>query len=102
MQQTISYEKIQLIQSDNTASLFKNLLAELKGSEAILKAIHNLEYNITSAIVTIEVEDRIEAALSLISKEQPTLLSRIASQIESAGYGAAAGYALEWISQHIK
>jgi len=33
----------------------------------------------------------------VIKQEKPNLLTRIAGQLEGAGYGAGAGYVLNWI-----
>jgi hypothetical protein len=100
-QQVGSHERIQLAQINHTSSLFKDLLGEAHGNQAVMEAIRSLQNALLSGIATIEMEDKVSAALTVVKQEQPSMLGRIAGQVEGAGYGALAGYALDWISKHM-
>ena len=99
-QQIRSSEKVQITQITHSGNLFKDLLGEAQGNQVILMALRSLEYNLMSGLATIDVQEQIKESLATIQQNKPTLLTRIAGQIEGAGYGAAAGAALEWIKLH--
>jgi hypothetical protein len=99
-QQNLSHERIQLAQISHTSTLFKDLLGEAHGSQAAVEAVHTLWHHLTSSIAAIDAEDQIKAALSTLKEEKPSLLNHLAGQLESAGFGALGGVALQWIVDH--
>jgi hypothetical protein len=101
-QQTASNERIQLAQIGHAHTLFKDLLGEAHGNQALQNAIRSLEFNLMSGIATIDVQEQIKESLSVMQQNNPNLLARFAAQVESAGYGALAGPVLEWLKEHAK
>jgi hypothetical protein len=100
-QQAGSHERIQIAQIGHASNLFKDLVGEVNGSQVLLNALRSLEYNLMSGIALIDVQDKIDNSLNEVRQIKPGLLNHIAGQIESGAYGAAAGYALEWIKLHV-
>jgi hypothetical protein len=101
-QQVASTERLQLAQIGHSSTLFRDLLGEAHGNQVVLMALRSLEYNLMSGIATVDVQDQIQASLTTIQQSKPSLLTRIAGQMEGAGYGAAAGYVLDWIGKHVQ
>jgi hypothetical protein len=100
-QQAASHERIQLAQIENASTMFSSLLAQAQGNQTTLLAIRSLEHNLMSGIALIDIQDQIATALATIKQEKPSLINHLAGQIESAGFGAAGGFVLEWISKHV-
>jgi hypothetical protein len=100
--QVASHEKVQLAQIGHTQSLFKNIIGEAHGNKVLQNAIRSLEYNLMSGIATIEVQDQIRDSLSTIKDANPSLLARVAAQIEGAGYGVILPVVLDLARQHLQ
>jgi hypothetical protein len=101
-QQNASHERIQIAQIGHVKGLFKDLLGEAQGNQVLLVALHSLEHNLMSGIATIDVQDQIKDSLSIIEDNSPNLLTRIAAQVEGAGYGVILPALLDLIKQHIQ
>jgi hypothetical protein len=99
--QTTVHGHVQMAQIHHTSTLFQDLLGEAHGSQAAVEAIRTLQHHLTSSIAAVDAEDQIKAALTTIKGEKPSLLNHLAAQIESAGFGALGGVALEWLGKHI-
>lgn len=101
-QQLASHERIQLAQIGHAQGLFKDLLGEAHGNQVLLNAIRSLEYNLMTGITTIDVQEQVKESLATIKEQNPSLLSRVAAQLESAGYGLLAAPAFEWLKQQMQ
>lgn len=99
-QQSAGHERVQLAQIGHSSTLFKDLLSEAQGHQVVLNALQSLRENLTSGIATVDTEEQIKAALATIQQDNPSLLARVAGQIEAAGYGVLAGPAFEWLKLH--
>ncbi|MGI4823615.1 MAG: hypothetical protein ACRYFV_20580 [Janthinobacterium lividum] len=101
-QQLASHERIQLAQIGHAHGLFKDLIGEAHGNQVLLNAIRSLEHNLMTGITTIDVQEQVKESLATIKKQNPSLLSRMAAQLESAGYGLLAAPAFEWLKQQMQ
>ena len=99
-QQNAVHGHVQMAQIGHTSTLFKDLLGEAHGSQAAVEAIRTLQHHLTSSIAAVDAEEQIKAALSTIKEEKPGLLNHLAGQLDSAGFGAMGGVALEWLGKH--
>ncbi|MBH8559860.1 hypothetical protein [Hymenobacter negativus] len=99
-QQNAVHGHVQMAQIGHTSTLFKDLLGEAQGSRAAVEAVQTLQRHLTASIAAVDAEDQIRAALSTIKEEKPSLLNHLAAQLESAGFGALGGVALEWLGKH--
>jgi hypothetical protein len=100
VQQGLSHDKLQSMQIGHAQGLFKDLLGEAHGNQIVLNAIKSLEKILLSGLATIDIQEQLKESLAIVHQSSPSLVSRVAAQIESAGYGALAGPALEWLKQY--
>ena len=97
-QQSNSHEQIQMALLTQSGLFFKDILQEASGNQRLAEAVNDLRHNLLSGMAIIDVEDKLEAALTTIKETKPGFLGRILKELEGAAYKASASSTVTWVA----